>query len=114
MNVIAEDGNIYVYKRSITPPRVTTCSLIKQRGTTFLPADITEVMDEPINQDESENKPITGHYEETFEKCSECNGQGFRITKTWMGGTNVSDTKRRCSFCHGKGVIRKSNYAIDN
>lgn len=112
MNVIAENGNIYVYKRCITPSNVQTCSLIKPRGRIFLPADVVEVIDEPVNQDDNGCKPVTGHYEEIFEKCSECNGQGFHITKTWMGGTNVSDIKRRCSFCHGKGKIRKSNYVI--
>ena len=60
-----------------------------------------------------EENQTSGHYEEYFEKCIECNGQGFILKKTYMGGGEISDVKRRCAFCHGTGQIRKSKYVID-
>lgn len=114
LNVVLDNGDIYVYKQNNPPLNVTTCSLIRPKSSNHNP-EHTPIMtdDVPIQENNESQSTTSGHYEEYFEKCIECNGQGFILKKTYMGGGDISDVKRRCAFCHGTGQIRKSKYVID-
>ena len=111
--IVIENGDIYVYKQKNPPANVTTCSLIRKKSSNHNPEHTPIMTDVPIQEDNENQTTASGHYEEYFEKCIECNGQGFILTKTYMGGGEISDIKRRCAFCHGTGQIRKSKYVID-
>lgn len=113
LNVVLGNGDIYLYKQNNPPLNVTTCSLIRQKSSNHNPEHTPIMTDVPIQEDNERQATTSGHYEEYFEKCIECNGQGFIATKTYMGGGEVSDVKRRCAFCHGIGQIRKSKYVVD-
>lgn len=50
--------------------------------------------------------PQTYSYETVTEKCSNCNGEGF-ITDHYYSREGGYTSRRRCSFCHGTGQIKK-------
>ena len=107
LNIIVNRNLIYIYKLMDPPSDVTTSTLIKKQSTNHHNTPFYN--DFPIQ----EENQTSGHYEEYSEKCIECNGQGFILKKTYMGGGEISDVKRRCALCHGTGQIRKSKYVID-
>lgn len=114
LNVVLDNGDIYIYKQNNPPLNITTCSLIRSKSLNHNPEHTPIMTDDiPIQENNESQSTTSGHYEEYFEKCVECNGLGFILTKTYMGGGEISDIKRRCAFCHGIGQIRKSKYVID-
>lgn len=133
LNVITQDGVIYVYTRSIPPTNVTTCSLIKGKTTsggyvppsvpTYIPPQQSSGMGIPDNGKTLKTKEI--RYKE---KCHNCGGKGNTIHNTYpptfgLPSTNVwcSECGRyyssdighshvQCRYCHGTGEIEKVRY----
>lgn len=94
LNVILEDGDVYVYKKQPAPPSVTTCSLIRKKGSSDYGSSYI-----PIN-------PVTS-YDGTY------SGTGTTTTPV----RNQNGTKRKqqpakhtCPLCHGAKRIVRDTY----
>lgn len=130
LNVVLDNGDIYVYKRSTPPAGVTTCSLIRQRsssssnGGTYTPTPTYPVQQYPQQQYPSQqeypkyDKPQpTSQPQPTKTKCGICNGTG-RIEKNDGFTLGLGEKEyckecgktvmpghyhTTCAFCHGNG-----------
>ena len=132
LNVILDNGDIFVYKRTSPPAGVTTCSLIRKKqsggGTTTggynPPIVYPPVQQYPQGQNQQQQyqqpqtptQTRTQQQQPTRTKCTYCNGTG-EITKEdgfSLGlGTKYCDKCKKpvskghyhapCPFCHGKG-----------
>lgn len=93
LNVETVDGRIYVYKKQPAPSSVTTCSLIRKKGSSGSGSGYI-----PIN-------PVTS-YDGTY--------SGTGTTTTPIQNKNTTNkrqqTKYTCSLCHGKRRIVKDTY----
>ena len=93
LNVETVDGRIYVYKKQPAPSSVTTCSLIRKKGSSGSGSGYI-----PIN-------PVTS-YDGTY--------SGTGTTTTPIQNENTTNkrqqTKYTCSLCHGKRRIVKDTY----
>lgn len=138
LNVILDDGTIYVYKRSTPPANVTTCSLIKGKsssGSSVAP---------PMNNSGPGYTPPPPHMNNGSgtvpsktlktkeirykEDCPNCRGKGSIIQNTYPAtfGINLPDvwcsecgryfsadmghTHRQCNHCRGTGKVEKVRY----
>lgn len=138
LNVILDNGTVYVYKRSTPPANVTTCSLIKGKssgGNNVAP---------PINNSGPAYTPPPPHMNNVSgtvpsktlktkeirykEDCPNCRGKGSIIQNTYPAtfGTNLPDvwcsecgryfsadvghTHRQCNHCRGTGKVEKVRY----
>lgn len=94
LNVVLENGDVYVYKKQPAPPSVTTCSLIRKKGSSDYGSSYI-----PIN-------PVTS-YDGTY------SGTGTTTTPV----RNQNGTKRKqqpakhtCPLCHGAKRIVRDTY----
>lgn len=116
LNIIAPDGDIYVYKKCMPPNNVTTSSLIKKNSSNCLSSDqyISNSSPDISNEVQQDRPKKGGHYETRTEQCIDCLGRGYNEKTIWHGGDKTSTVQIRCSFCHGKGTITKREYVLDN
>ena len=132
LNVVLDNGDIYVYKRATPPTGQTTCSLIRQRSSssgssgTYTPTPTYPVQQYPQQQYPQQQQPSQqqsnpGHTPRPAEpkdcgvcygigKCRTCGGRGT-VTNLGIGsGThpcpNCPNHSGRCLWCNGTG---KSN-----
>lgn len=111
LNIVVGD-DIYVFRKETPPTGVTTCSLIRNKSTNWIP-------NAPIDFEENTQtaihatKTTSGHYETKTERCIDCQGRGYNNKTIWHGGDKTSTIQVRCSFCHGKGTIERREYIID-
>ena len=137
LNVILDDGTVYVYKRSTPPANVTTCSLIKGKtssgGSVVPPANNpvpTYTPPPPMNNGSGSVSSKTLKTKEIHykEDCPNCRGKGSIIQNTYPAtfGTNLPDvwcsecgryfsadvghTHRQCNHCRGTGKVEKVRY----
>lgn len=93
LNVETVDGRIYVYKKQPAPSSVTTCSLIRKKGSSGSGSGYI-----PIN-------PVTS-YDGTY--------SGTGTTTTPIQNENTTNKRQQikytCSLCHGKRRIVKDTY----
>lgn len=139
MNVVASNGDKYVYKRTEAPQNVETCTLIASapaKTTTSQPGtSVSYPMNAPFSGTSyqpsltSGTASKTAHTKEVHhqEKCWNCHGTG-RVIKylnvstfgndekvwcpecqSWYFRSN-SHTHVNCSYCHGTGYIDKVSY----
>lgn len=137
LNVILDDGTVYVYKRSTPPANVTTCSLIKGKSSNG--SSVAPPMNNsgpgytphpPINSGSSTVPSKTCKTKEIRykEDCPNCRGKGSIIQNTYPAtfGTNLPDvwcsecgryfsadvghTHRQCNHCRGTGKVEKVRY----
>ncbi len=109
LNVVLDNGDIYVYKRSTPPTGQTTCSLIRQRSSssgssgTYTTTPTYPVQQYPQQQYPQQQYPQQQQYDQpqptptTTHKCRVCNGTG-RVEKM-LAGSDEGLTKW-CSECH--------------
>ena len=135
LNVILDDGTVYVYKRSTPPANVTTCSLIKGKTSSGgappannpVPAYTPHP---PINNGSGSvpSKTLKTKEIRYKEDCPNCRGKGSIIQNTYPAtfGTNLPDvwcsecgryfsadvghTHRQCNHCRGTGKVEKVRY----
>lgn len=137
LNVILDNGTVYVYKRSTPPANVTTCSLIKGKtssgGSVVPPANNpvpTYTPPPPMNNGSGSVSSKTLKTKEIHykEDCPNCRGKGSIIQNTYPAtfGTNLPDvwcsecgryfsadvghTHRQCNHCRGTGKVEKVRY----
>ncbi len=100
LNIVTENGDVYLYKRSTAPSGVVTCSLIRR----------------PSNSSESSSYVPSNPVQPTYPNGGDANnGNGY------VGGGNVGNnnenrkqkpTRHQCSLCNGTGkIVRESSIA---
>ena len=137
LNVILDDGTVYVYKRSTPPANVTTCSLIKGKssgGSSVSPPVNNSgpgyTPPPPMNSGSGTvpSKTLKTKEIRYKEDCPNCRGKGSIIQNTYPAtfGTNLPDvwcsecgryfsadvghTHRQCNHCRGTGKVEKVRY----
>ena len=136
LNVVLDNGDIYVYKRTSPPTGVTTCSLIRRSSSgsgsqsiEYTPAQ-TPYMPQPSIQPQpsqptgqSETQP---RYVEKTYICTYCHGKGTVVdydnsivdytgNKKYCNECGqyvpMNHIHKRCPSCHGKGTYTKMEQA---
>lgn len=114
LNIETEDGRIYVYKRCQAPSSVTTCSLIRKRGSSsgnsgsyspsfpnngygggYVPNKNGSSSSSRIQNTTPSRKQPTKH------TCSLCNGQRRIVKNTYPSLYGQSDYQVKCNECGG-------------
>lgn len=109
LNVVLDNGDIYVYKRATPPAGVTTCSLIRRPssssggGGNFYEGGYTQYptqqpsYQQPVQSQSSGGNPRQLVKEQV--RCSRCNGTGKMVYNTYPAMFGTSDYKVRCNEC---------------
>lgn len=128
LNVVLDNGDIYVYKRATPPAGVTTCSLIRPKSNSsssgYTPPPTYPVQQYPQQQYLQQQNPQqynqpqqqqTPTYQQPKDctichgsgKCNTCNGRGYYTNLGLGSGThpcpNCPNHSGRCQWCNGTG-----------
>lgn len=115
LNVVLENGDIYVYKRQAAPASATTCSLIRKRGNssgssgTYSPSFPNNgyggsyIPNNGSSSSSSSRRPNTtpSRNQPTKHICSLCNGQRRIVKDTYPSLYGQSDYQVKCNECGG-------------
>lgn len=109
LNVVLENGNVYVYKRATPPAGQETCSLIRKSGgggggsvvvtspPVINPNQPYNPAPTPTPVPNPDSNPRKLVYEQV--KCSRCNGTGQMSYDTYPPNFGGSDPDVWCSIC---------------
>ena len=112
LNVVLDNGDVYVYKKQTAPPSATTCSLIRGKSSNSGSGSYTSFSSSPTYQNDNSggynNSGDSGDYSKTNRKknseqsreCSLCHGKG-RIVRNSSVPTYGNDSRVRCNECGG-------------
>ena len=135
LNVVTNDGTIYLYKRTVAPANVTTCSLIRKQGSSGSsaspvyptnPQPSYPATTYPQNNQTQQNSGSSTqqkkwrYYTEEVtcgtchgtKTCNSCAGKGT-VTRLGMGSSangsrcTVCGGSGRCNTCSGRGTVTK-------
>jgi len=125
LNVVTEEGDVYLYKRTSTPANVTTCSLIRKKsasGTTssgYSGGAAVNVPSHPIHNGGSTTTtmPVKTTPEKktpvkVWHECSLCRGKRTIVRESSVS-TFGQDTQWYCNQC-GRNVWRSSGHSHVN
>ena len=101
LNVVLDNGDVYVYKRTTPPTDVTTCSLIRK------PETIGGGYTAPVNPVQP-NYPQGGYVGN--ETQTEPGGGGDKPAKPER--IKKEKVRRECRACNGKGTYEKNGDAV--
>lgn len=118
LNVITEDGEVWVYTRTTAPSSAKTCSLIRKGGRNSHSnnSDVHNPYSPTINNNTIINNNYGGgnsngynhnnsnqHSTGTWitKQCTACNGTGKSITKNYAPNYGGIRTKSYCNICNG-------------
>lgn len=118
LNVITDNGEIWVYTRTTAPASAKTCSLIRKGGQTnhsngsdtYNPNNTTINNNTIINHNygngtssESNHNSSNQHSTGTWitKQCTACNGTGKSIAKNYAPNYGGTRTKSYCNICNG-------------
>ena len=113
LNIETEDGRIYVYKRCSPPSSVTTCSLIRKRGSsssnsgTYSPSFPNNgygggyTTSKGSSSFSQRQNTTPSHNQPTKHTCSLCNGQRRIVKDTYPSLYGQSDYQIKCNECGG-------------
>lgn len=94
LNVITQNGDVYLYKRTTAPANVATCSLIRSKSNSSNNNQQTVVVEQPARQ----QQPM-----QVWISCGGCNGSGQCRGCNGSGTTVAVSTIRVCGMCGGNG-----------
>ena len=114
LNIIVNKSLIYVYKRQTVPSSVTTCSLIRKRGSSsgnngsYLPSYPNNGYGGGYNTNNGgsssssqRQNTVPSRTQPTKHTCSLCNGQRRIIKDTYPSLYGQSDYQVKCNECGG-------------
>lgn len=113
LNVEVNSSLIYVYKRQVAPSSVTTCSLIRKKGSSgsnvngYIPVYsgtsgyAGSYNTTTINNTPCKNATTTNNRQPTKHTCSLCHGQKRIVKDTYPALYGTTDYKVRCNECGG-------------
>ena len=112
LNVVLDNGDVYVYKRTTAPSGVTTCSLIRKSGGGgsgssgggYVPQPTYPVQQYPQQQYPQQQQPSAPAQQQQPSRitCSYCNGTG-EVKKDYGGVSFSVDDRKYCSKCGTTG-----------
>lgn len=130
LNVILDNGSIYVYKKAIAPAGVETCSLLKKENSNggshiaagsvapgFPVSDGGTFTGTSQSMTTEKDRQNTQNSRYGYKECHLCRGSGVCQTcngKGWYYGFTSdpikcpncdSNQNGKCSICHGKGTV---------
>ncbi len=112
LNVVLENGNVYVYRRQAAPPSATTCSLIRKKGSSIGNANSGGAVYAPSypnygnngsnapNPSRGQNNSSTRR-QPTKHTCNLCKGQRRIVKDTYTSLYGQSDYQVKCNECGG-------------
>lgn len=99
LNVVLENGDVYVYRKQAAPPSATTCSLIRGKSSSSGSGSYT-----------SSSSPTYQNNNPTYNPSGGNNNSGSSGGYSNTNRNNNSKQRRDCSLCHGKGrIVRNSS-----
>jgi hypothetical protein len=99
LNVVTEDGVIYLYKRTSAPANATTCSLIRKSSGNSSGGGVVLDYSQPIYSNGSYNN-------------SSYDNNGTNRANNNQQVERREPTKHKCTLCHGNGtIVRETNIA---
>lgn len=112
LNVVLENGDVYVYKRQVAPASATTCSLIRKKGNSsdnsgpYSPSYHNNGYGGSYNtsgSSSSSQRQNTAHSrtQPTKHTCSLCNGQRRIVKDTYPSLYGQSNYQVKCNECGG-------------
>ncbi len=112
LNVVLENGDVYVYKRQVAPASATTCSLIRKKGNSsgnsgsYPPSYHNNSYGGGYNtggSSSSSQRQNTTHSrtQPTKHTCSLCNGQRRIVKDTYPPLYGQSNYQVKCNECGG-------------
>lgn len=112
LNVVLENGDVYVYRRQTPPSSATTCSLIRKKGSSTGSSDNGGAVYTPSYPNYGNNGGNTSNptrdgnntstrRQPTKRTCSLCNGQRRIVKDTYPSLYGQSDYQVRCNECGG-------------
>lgn len=112
LNVVLENGDVYVYKRQVAPASATTCSLIRKKGNSsgnsgsYSPSYHNNGYGGGYNtggSSSSSQRQNTTHSrtQPTKHTCSLCNGQRRIVKDTYPSLYGQSNYQVKCNECGG-------------
>lgn len=118
LNVVLDNGDIYVYKRATAPAGQETCSLIRKPGggggggIVMPPASIVVDPYNPTSAPTPEPNPDPNPRKLVYEqvKCSRCNGTGQMAIDTYPPMFGQPDSDVWCSIC-GRNYKRSRGHS---
>ena len=97
LNVVLENGDVYVYKKQTAPPSATTCSLIRGKSSSSGSGSYTS------------SSPTYQNNNPTYNNSGGYNNSGNSGGNSNTNRNNNNKQRRECSLCHGKGrIVRDS------
>lgn len=98
LNVVLENGDVYVYKKQTAPPSATTCSLIRGKNSSSGSGSYT-----------SSSSPTYQNNNPTYTPFGGNNNSGNSGGNSNTNRNNNNKQRSECSLCHGKGrIVRDS------
>ena len=99
LNVVLENGDVYVYKKQTAPPSATTCSLIRGKSSSSGSGSYT-----------SSSSPTYQNNNPTYTPSGGNNNSGNSGGSSNTNRNNNNNKRRsECSLCHGKRrIVRDS------
>lgn len=111
LNVETVDGRIYVYKRQAAPSSVTTCTLIRKKGSSgssggYIPMNTVPAYGGTYSGNGTTTTPVQNqktihNRQPTRHTCSLCHGQKRIVKDTYPALYGTTDYKVRCNECGG-------------
>ena len=99
LNVVLENGDVYVYRKQTAPPSVTTCSLIRGKSSSSGSGSYT-----------SSSSPTYQNNNPTYTPSGGNNNSGNSGGNSNTNRNNNNRQRRECSLCHGKRrIVRNSS-----
>lgn len=112
LNVVLENGDVYVYRRQIAPPSTTTCSLIRNKKNDgsnvsgYAPVCPTTPVysgssNMPMKSSTSRRTVTPAKRQPTKHTCPLCRGQKRIVKDTYPPLYGAKDYQVRCNECGG-------------
>ena len=111
LNIICQDGTIYVYTRTTPPSGITTSSLIKKHG--YISNTQAGAVNNSGNYQNdgsfsgingisnSNTDASSGHWITVKKECPSCHSKGYDIIEKYIGTFGLDAYQKRCELCGG-------------
>ena len=94
LNVVLENGDVYVYKRQVAPASATTCSLIRKKG----------------NSSGNSGSYPPSYHNNSYGGGYNTGGSSSSSQRQHTTHSRTQPTKHTCSLCNGQRRIVKDTY----
>lgn len=121
LNVVLDNGDIYVYKRATPPAGQTTCSLIRKSGSysggggSYYNSGYTPsyTPQQPSYQQPQQTPSGSGNPRQLIKeqvRCNRCNGSGKMVHNSYPSMYGTTDNQVYCSIC-GRNYLRSTGHS---